>query len=152
MREILFRAKRIDNGAWVYGDLIRMGDRAFIANGWIIEGTTEDFTAFDCDKLYEVDPNTIGQYTGLNDANEKQIFEGDFVRLKSVTNGKKKTLLKGVVKYENGAFCVHISMHKHQTKGLLSGFTDSFHADGEGMFCEIIGNTHDNPEFLKQKE
>ena len=94
MREILFRAKRRDNGEWVYGyyqpaapahedigvTLAVIGD----------DGYFEDI---------RVDPETIGQYTGLVDNNGKKIFEGDYVlmslhdggsrRLHSDTNGER---------------------------------------------------------------
>lgn len=126
-REILFRGKRIDDGQWIEGYYVKHGSR-----NWIYTGKIQYMYFPACADLptkYEVEPESIGQYTGLTDKNGKKIFEGDILKN---WNGTTYTVM-----YDNhsGAFCF-------KNDALLAMF----------RICgfEIIGNIFDDEELLKQ--
>lgn len=125
MREILFRGKRLDNGKWVEGYYIKMG---------------ETYIEY-CDAIYgpvqkEVYPKTVGQFTGLTDKNGKRIFEGDFV--------KDEYRHYYVVDYDEkrGGFYPF-------ARGDGCGCCED-KTIWDATETEIIGNIYSNPEILKK--
>ncbi len=84
MRQYLFHGKRVDNGEWVEGNLI--GDCVIMLKGqeFEIEGS---YIIFDDLMAYEVFPESVGQYTGMNEfvvtdkSYNKPLFEGDIVEV-----------------------------------------------------------------------
>ena len=139
MREILFRGKRLDNGEWVEGYL---GQDTLIGNnktwlGYVIKSIPQKL--WDCD-WFEIDPATIGQYTGLKDKNGKRIFEGDVVQFQRVNALGWITQRVGEVLFpfddETPCFYVYAP----------TGDAWDFYTIENIV---VIGNTHDNPELLK---
>lgn len=81
MKEILFKAKRLDNGDWVEGYLVRHPSASQIGDDystWYIHVPPTD--PDDSGGVFNVDPSTVSQYTGLTDKNGKKVFVGDIVR------------------------------------------------------------------------
>ena len=79
MREILFKGKRLDNDEWVEGYYLRNGDRCYIcADICFASYRGDDVIRFG--NWDEVDPETVCQYTGLNDSNDTKVFEGDIIK------------------------------------------------------------------------
>lgn len=134
-REIKFRGKRLDTGEWIYGDLIRNVEDAF--------AIVPPF-GISTDRLgeYEVHEETIGQFTGLQDKNGKEVYEDDFVRIPATMLNAE---IIGVVKYEKGSFFVR-SIFSGCSSDL--GWVFRERMVGEPT-AQIIGNIYDDSELLK---
>lgn len=137
MRDILFRGKRIDNNEWIYGNLLVIEDECFI-----ITVSRKDWKKIQLEKI-EVNPDTVGQYTGLKDKNGTKIFEGDIVKYHTESISFKRDTI-GVVEYYNGTFGIVTDKGKHFL---------SFHNMSAYVRCiEVIGNIYDNPELLEVED
>ena len=130
MREILFRGKRLDNGAWETGSLVIVRMDCHDAQYYIADKMTGYHTP--------VDPSTVGQYTGLKDKNGKRIFEGDVAK---VLQGKDKDI--AYVGFENGAFMLYPKTGNIYERTLWSYWYNDWDV-------EVIGNVHDNPDLLEK--
>lgn len=141
-REILFRGKRVDNGEWVYGNLLyeNMSDRYYIDLS--INIREDDYC-----KLYvyavEVIPETIGQYTGLTDNTGKKIFEGDIVFYSDFTSVYKNDIT-GVVKYtQDCMFEIEYDDEYIKDKKETRPLVCHEHSIFASKKTEVIGNIHD---------
>ena len=140
MREILFRGKRVDNGEWVYGNLIE--DKWGDDNGNTVYAILQDRVAPKMVELWtpvKVLPETVGQYIGLTDKNGRKIFEGDIVKDKELPRIYMIGYNEDSMKY---AFLYY---HKELKNIYCGGFVSK--TDGKSI--EVIGNIHDNPELLE---
>lgn len=125
MREILFKAKRIDNEKWISGLL------CYNIYGQLCIQPAES------DNCCVIIPETVGQYTGLTDKNGERIFEGDVV----VTNKFGTPEKKYKITY-NETIATYIGKGKKGCVGYFTTFSDDADA------FEVIGNIHDNPELI----
>lgn len=140
-REIKFRGKMIPENEWIFGTILR------------IPAPPVCFGKSETDKYYiqfpdprympdwnmpykmvqgEVNPDTIGQYTGLHDKNGKEIYEGDIVKIKYRDEDIGKVI------YEHNGFSIDVT-NMNKNYGRVS-FVNNF--------MEVIGNIYDNPELL----
>ena len=140
MREILFRGKRIDNGEWVYGNLN-------ILNGCIYHIVPLQVyihtSGIPVSEFYDVDPSTVGQYTGLTDKNGKKIFEGDICRFDNDEPDESERYTNYAVQWDC-VNCRYVVVDAYNREDCL----DIFFA----KHAEVIGNVHDNPELLEVGE
>ena len=145
MREILFRGKRIDNGEWVEGAFLNDRDGAFYICPAVSDISYEDGgnrRRIGC--WYKVDPSTVGQYTGLKDKNGERIFEGDII---AVPYEEDRDPVEGIfIYYENGKVYFDETYFGWYIK-FVGDELSLWEFDGCGV--EIIGNIHDNPEYMK---
>lgn len=141
MREILFKGKRVDNGEWIRGDLIAT---PFIRNEtqqniiYILDITKADYDCFEDlvedNGIFEVDPETVCQYTGLMDKNSRKIFEGDILEFTDCEFGKEN-------------YTVFWNRVEWGIRSELGNMDDLRVWDSSNW--EVIGNIFDNPELLK---
>ena len=133
MREILFRGKRTINGDWVYGDFVHGNERKSLRDSiFVYDSETQSFND------YEINPSTLGQYTGLTDKNGNRIFEGDVAK---VLQGKDKDI--AYVGFENGAFMLYPKTGNIYERTLWEYWYNDWDV-------EVIGNITDNPELLEK--
>ena len=154
MRTIKFRGKDIETGKWVYGFYVRLEDtfrkpiegkeritnRIYTgsADRCVAPTTGYDFSG----DWYEVDQNTVGQFTGLYDCNGREIYEDDIVDLDYIIydpwDDAEESLepMRCVVVYEDFGFRFKkeedLSYFLHDVKNI-----------------KVICNIHDNPELMK---
>lgn len=133
MREILFRAKRIDNGEWVEGYYLKT------TLGKDIEPSDVIFVPFKINRSgqwgwIKVLPETLCQFTGMVDKNGRRIWENDIIKHEiSDTIGVVKWYHEDYV----GWYLDDVVVDEQQ-------FTDEMWNE-----CEVIGNIFDHPELLK---
>jgi len=153
----LFKAKRVDNGEWMIGNLIQTDDGIYIIQNYVPQYLI---------KNYEVDPSTICQCIGMKDKNGELIWENDIVKLLGH---------RGVIKFTCGGFGIgyrkNIDWEEIQANIMrITGCENILYAcendnyislweiywnfndeDDSVNTVEVIGNIFDNPDLLEME-
>lgn len=147
MDRYLYKAKRLDNGEWVQGCIVRYGFTNQ-EKWYIVPAYASDLYSFLIDK------NTICQCTGLKDKNSKLIWEGDIILFQRDNDDcpfpdkdTKKRL--GKVFYKDFRTTFAIEMGKSGSGSLND---DLWKYVQNGNRVEVIGNIFDNPELSESEK
>ena len=166
MREILFRARRIDNGEWVEGYYIYHIKRTICPIGDSVKPEDEQhvimqdgFSDWNMPRntvVFDIDPETVCQYTGLKDKNGDQIWENDIVsceheKYPDDNPSEVYPLLPESIKYTRNYAVEFINtgssygyrLRNKSIHFMLTGNVIQNHK------IEVVGNIFDNPELLK---
>ena len=142
MREILFKAKQIDNGEWIEGSLIDLD----IDSGYCYivqpykKASILPIIFLITDRMKLVDPETLCQFTGICDKNGNRIWENDILMAHLDESYPED------VTYETVEWGV-AGWVGHEANSIGRQYLDEF----DTKYYEVVGNTFDNPELLQEE-
>ena len=179
MRQILFKAKLKNKNKWVEGFYCSKRDTTYCFTEdykrhpvetyhYIVQDQMTDWGLPNELRLYEIDPSTLCQFTGLTDKTGKKIWENDIVLTQEfydkpyAKNRKSKNHI-GVVEYKiyggNGFYNPETGNHdkrkEYEAKWIVKvkDYGKFVHSSwGDFYDCEVLGNIFDNPELLEERD
>lgn len=144
-RTIKFRGKSLQTGEWFYGYLQQYQER----HAKILCICAISISTWKDALLYEIYPETVGQFTGLLDRNGKEIWEGDI--FKEDNSGIVRSVFRvpGGLAFEDNP--VSFGYDHRVPLYPYSSIAEMQNVSWLSQCCEVIGNIHDNPELLNTK-
>ena len=167
MREILFRAKWMHNKEWIEGYYCKISETTYAfaedydkypvpVHHYILQESMTDWGLPNRFRQYEIDPETLCQYTGLKDKNGKKIWENDIVSCEhekfQESDDVEQHLFSDTIKY-NRNYAVEFINTGSNYGCRLRNKSIHFNLTGNTIYnhnVEVIGNIFDSPELLKE--
>lgn len=145
-----FRGKRLDNGEWVEGSLINnlfFDSKTKRPITYIVHTSEhQEYDSFDDIEVLaaEVDPATVGQYTGKTLHDETELYRGDIIEYVTFNHdGTDNGIQKGYIEWADDAAAYVVYPHIGADEGdwlyLVLANDDE---------VRKLGTIHDNPELL----
>lgn len=134
MREILFKAKRIANGEWVEGFYMAFADKSFICMDVVEHYCVHAL------RWFEIDPETLCEFTGRCDKNGKRIWENDIL-MAHLDESYPEDATYETVEWGVAGWVAH------ETGSTDREYIDKFDLE----HYEVVGNIFDNPELLQEE-
>lgn len=128
--EDLWRGKIKNSDEWVYGSRVTIGERCFILPD--VKGMLYHDKLYEIDGFVEVEPFTLGKYTGVDDCDETHIFGGDIVALVFEDS-----------EYAEVYYSTDAARFVMQFDGCICGFSDYYCHE-----LKVLSNMYDHPEYL----
>ena len=154
MREIIFRGKKLESGEWITGGYFKhinrmlhpAGDRISLkdVNHLIIQSGFADWGMPRSPIAYEVDPETVGQWIGVNDIEGTKIFEGDILEIRDDDVHYRWVKWFSELRYPEFGFKNGAKLERVQQM--------TWPQVVEKAYYRVVGNIYDNPELLEGGE
>ena len=145
----IYRGKRMDTGAWREGYLLGVKKK--------VDGKDLFFIIDKNGEYHRVDPETVGEFTGLKDKDGREIFEGDILR--SFAANKKFISVVKIGAFKPEFFYDFAHERGYDMSAKLYGLYAYVVSDREDIMfaadmklASVIGNRHDNPELIEDGE